>query len=102
MGDYASSSRFSFWDFANTANRNWYCDADIPLDQRHDGKCKDLAIQVIDSFKNGHVDVMLGGGYYYFINDTVKSVFQNEQNSIHGKREKGDLIQEWISEFPDG
>ena len=46
--------------FANSPNRMWYTDADMPEDQKKQG-CKDLAYQVVTN--SDMVDVHLGGGY---------------------------------------
>ena len=46
--------------FANSPDRMWYTDADMPEDQKKQG-CKDLAYQVVTN--SDMVDVHLGGGY---------------------------------------
>ena len=84
--------------YANVAYRNWYSDADQNEEDRKNPNCPDLAQQAFDHMENGNIDVMMGGGYKYFIPNNQTTPF-----GTTGKRlDNQDLTKKWQETFPEG
>lgn len=79
--------------FAHIANRNWYSDADMmDYGAMPSETCKDLSVQVLENLIDSkNIDVMMGGGYKYFITQNETTPF-----GTPGKRlDSRNLIREY-------
>ncbi|XP_048448671.1 intestinal-type alkaline phosphatase, partial [Rhincodon typus] len=80
--------------YAHVADRNWYSDAEMPLDAIRNG-CKDIAFQLIN---NTDIDVILGGGRMYMTPEGTPDPEYPENPSQNGTRkDKENLIEKWLS-----
>ena len=52
--------------YAHTANRDWECDTQVPLEHRSDSLCKDIARQLVEDEPGRNIRVILGGGRQVF------------------------------------
>ncbi|KAG8445037.1 hypothetical protein GDO86_009976 [Hymenochirus boettgeri] len=78
--------------YANTANRDWYSDADMPKDALASG-CPDIAKQLIS---NVDIDVILGGGRKYMTPAGTPDPEYPSDPKQNGIRLDGkNLIHEW-------
>lgn len=50
--------------YAHTANRDWECDSQVPLANRHE--CKDIARQLIEDEPGRNIKVMFLFTYFFF------------------------------------
>ncbi len=77
--------------YAHSPERDWEVDSKIPGDAAKEG-CKDIARQLIEFNHGDGLEVVLGGGYAYFL-----------PKEKGGKRKDGrDLIAEWKKKHTDG
>ncbi|KAK7094250.1 alkaline phosphatase-like [Littorina saxatilis] len=77
--------------YAQAADRNWEADSDMA---GVEGGCKDIARQLVED--NPDIKVILGGGRYNFMPETVPDP---ESGDLNGKRQDDrDLVQEWLDE----
>ncbi len=81
--------------YAHSANRAWENNTNLPANTQ--GKCKDIAAQLIE-FSNGNgVDVVFGGGRKHFMTQTQ---IDPEDNNVKGARtDNRDLIAEWPGSY---
>lgn len=75
--------------YAHTANRDWECDSQVPLANRHE--CKDIARQLIEDEPGRNIKIILGGG---------RQVFEaaNDNGTTNWPCKRGDnmdLIEAW-------
>jgi alkaline phosphatase len=85
--------------YAHVVDRSWESDADIaqrvPTAQ---GRCKDIAAQLIDFDYGDGIDVAMGGGRVNFLPNTVRDPESTQAKPVMGRRLDGrDLIDEWVS-----
>ncbi len=77
--------------YAHTPERDWEVDSKTPQDAIKNG-CKDIARQLVEFDHGDGLDVVLGGGYSYFI-----------PKEKGGKRkDKRDLVEQWQKKHSDG
>ncbi|NWH21074.1 intestinal-type alkaline phosphatase-like [Grus americana] len=83
--------------YAHVVNRNWYADASMPADARHQG-CKDIAWQLVH---NVDINVILGGGRKYMTPVGTPDPEYPTYESENGTREDGNnLINMWLEARP--
>ncbi|NWS63917.1 PPBI phosphatase, partial [Chunga burmeisteri] len=83
--------------YAHVVNRNWYADADMPMDARLQG-CKDIAWQLVHNF---HINVILGGGRKYMTPVGTPDPEYPTYDTENGTREDGNnLINMWLEARP--
>ncbi|GAB0193641.1 intestinal-type alkaline phosphatase-like [Grus japonensis] len=83
--------------YAHVVNRNWYADASMPADARHQG-CKDIAWQLVH---NVDINVILGGGRKYMTPVGTPDPEYPTYESENGMREDGNnLINMWLEARP--
>lgn len=75
--------------YAHTVNRDWEADSLMP--EENNGKCKDIASQLIDGETGQKLQVILGGGAQYFVPNDTKTHFG--ENGL--RSDKRNLIEEW-------
>ncbi|XP_056419202.1 intestinal-type alkaline phosphatase [Hyla sarda] len=81
-------------NYAHTADRDWYSDADMPQEALDLG-CQDIAIQLIS---NIDIDVILGGGRKYMTPQGTQDPEYPNDSAQNGLRKDGrNLIEEWLS-----
>ncbi|KAL8591147.1 hypothetical protein ACOMHN_049929 [Nucella lapillus] len=73
--------------YANVADRDWEGDSELTESARQ-GKCRDIAQQLIEDYPN--VQVLMGGGRRYFLP-------KSSDNDTYGRQDGRDLTQEWLS-----
>ncbi|OCT57624.1 hypothetical protein XELAEV_18003268mg [Xenopus laevis] len=79
--------------YANTPDRNWYSDGDMPANAVEAG-CKDIAHQLIS---NVDIDVILGGGRKYMTPVGTPDPEYPADSKQNGIRKDGkNLIEEWL------
>ncbi|WP_420592305.1 alkaline phosphatase [Bacterioplanoides sp.] len=78
--------------YAHSPERGWEADSDITSEAEQHG-CKDIAWQLIHQAFPAGLDLAMGGGKRNFITP--------EQHK-KGKRDDGNLIADWQTQFPDG
>ncbi|XP_044138392.1 alkaline phosphatase, tissue-nonspecific isozyme-like [Bufo gargarizans] len=84
--------------YANTADRNWYSDADMPPDAISQG-CKDITWQLINNIPD--MEVILGGGRKYMYPNGTADVEYPQNPKANGKRLDGlDLVDLWHKKKP--
>ncbi|KAM9378583.1 intestinal-type alkaline phosphatase-like [Phaethornis superciliosus] len=84
-------------NYAHVVNRDWYADASMPLDARHQG-CKDIAWQLVH---NVDINVILGGGRKYMTAKGTPDPEYPTYRSENGMREDGNnLINMWLEARP--
>ncbi|XP_017332834.2 intestinal-type alkaline phosphatase [Ictalurus punctatus] len=77
-------------NYAHTADRDWYSDAEMPATAVSEG-CKDIAYQLV---YNTDINVILGGGRQYML--PIETA-DPEYPSTNGRRnDKTNLINEWL------
>lgn len=75
--------------YAHTVNRDWECDADVPVGS---SECLDISKQLIERIPGKNAKVIFGGGRKKFL---PKDVVDQKEN-VTGQREDGkNLIDEW-------
>ncbi|XP_076879415.1 intestinal-type alkaline phosphatase [Brachyhypopomus gauderio] len=77
-------------NYAHTADREWYSDADLPEDAIQEG-CKDIAYQLVH---NTDINVILGGGrQYMFPKGTIDPEYPNKTGD---RNDSTSLVDVWI------
>uniref|UniRef100_A0A3B3RU29 alkaline phosphatase n=1 Tax=Paramormyrops kingsleyae TaxID=1676925 RepID=A0A3B3RU29_9TELE len=77
--------------YSHSADRNWYSDADLPVDAVKQG-CRDIAFQLVN---NTDINVILGGGRTYMF---PKATQDPEYNTSYGSRlDNTDLVDKWLT-----
>jgi alkaline phosphatase len=85
--------------FAQTPNRDWEADSDLPAEALAQG-CRDIARQLVEWQPGGGFNVALGGGRTYFLPETATDP---EYPDAKGRRKDGrDLTAEWLRRYGDG
>ncbi|XP_074045761.1 intestinal-type alkaline phosphatase 1-like [Macrotis lagotis] len=78
--------------YAHVVNRNWYSDANMPLEALKSG-CKDIASQLI---ANVDIDVILGGGRkYMFPKGTPDPEYPTLTSQAGIRLDNRNLVDEW-------
>uniref|UniRef100_A0A8C3KNB7 Alkaline phosphatase n=1 Tax=Calidris pygmaea TaxID=425635 RepID=A0A8C3KNB7_9CHAR len=80
--------------YAHVVDRDWYADANMPMDARKEG-CKDIAWQLVH---NVDINVILGGGRKYMTPaGTADPEYPTlpEQNGI--RKDGNNLIEKWLA-----
>lgn len=78
--------------YAHISHRNWENDQ-VLEENTLTGKCKDIALQLIEEDPGLHLNVILGGGRMNLMSNLTKDPATGEP----GLRKDKDLIQEWKS-----
>lgn len=78
--------------YAHSPERGWEADSDLTSEAGQHG-CKDIAWQLIHQAFPAGLDLALGGGKRNFI---------TSDQHRKGKRDQGNLITDWQTQFPDG
>ena len=83
--------------YAHVSNRNWEADADVAQMQPNaNGRCKDIAAQLIDFPYGDGIEVAMGGGRVNFIPWTTQDPEATAAKPMPGRRLDGrDLTKEW-------
>lgn len=85
--------------YASSADRHWENDAQVRTDGGDPNLCPDIAHQLLKGEVGSRLNVILGGGRLQLL----PSSEQDPESGENGLRNDGrNLIQEWISDKPDG
>ncbi|XP_053567887.1 intestinal-type alkaline phosphatase [Bombina bombina] len=77
-------------NYAHTADRDWYSDAEMPANS----SCRDIALQLIS---NVDIDVIFGGGRKYMTPKGTPDPEYPTSSVQNGRRRDGrNLIEEWV------
>ncbi|XP_062252383.1 intestinal-type alkaline phosphatase [Platichthys flesus] len=79
-------------NYAHTANRGWYSDADL-TDEAVQNGCRDIAHQLIS---NVEIDVILGGGRQYMFPQTMRD--QEYPKNTGARLDGRNLVSEWLKD----
>ncbi|XP_053490693.1 intestinal-type alkaline phosphatase [Ictalurus furcatus] len=77
-------------NYAHTADRDWYSDAEMPATAVSEG-CKDIAYQLV---YNTDINVILGGGRQYML--PIETADPEYPSTNGGRKDKTNLINEWL------
>ncbi|KZZ41965.1 hypothetical protein A3759_14640 [Thalassolituus sp. HI0120] len=78
--------------YAHLPERGWEADSDLTSEAKQFG-CRDIAWQLIHQAYPAGLDLALGGG---------KRNFVTSDEHPAGERDKGNLIRDWLTQFPAG
>lgn len=77
--------------YANVANRDYECDADVLERNQEPAECGDIATQLINGKTGREFNVILGGGRSKFLPNNIR-----DEDGVRGQRMDGlNLIDEW-------
>lgn len=76
--------------YAHSADRDWEGDSEM---EGVTGGCKDIAYQLVK--ENQHIQVLFGGGRYYFLPNTTNDPKHGDKNVKKQRRDGLDLTKEW-------
>lgn len=85
--------------YAHVANRDWECDGNIePEDFEKCPELKDIARQLIEDEPGASINVIMGGGFQYFVANVTDLPNEPLDDDPHKclRRDGRHLVQEWM------